>query len=111
MDLIDYVYNALSSLNIPVQWNIRPNTYPSITYTFYNSSGEAFGDGDEIGTGHYLQVDCWAQDKSDYINLVNSTKQNLLNAGFRRQSETDLYESNEKLYHKAIRFFYLENIE
>lgn len=110
MNMIDYVYNALTSLNIPVQWNIRPSTYPSITYTFINSTGEAFGDGKEIGTAHYLQVDCWAKDKIDYINIVNGTKEKLLNSRFKRQTEIDLYEDNEKLYHKAIRFFYLENI-
>jgi hypothetical protein len=110
MDMIDYIYNALKSLNIPVLWNVRPNTYPSITYSFYNSTGQEFGDGEEIGTGHYLQVNVWARNKEDYVNTVTSVKTKLKEVGFTRQSEADLYESDIKLYHKAVRFFYLDNI-
>jgi hypothetical protein len=111
MNMIDYVSNALNNLNIPVLWNIRPSTYPSITYFFYDSSGQVFGDGEELGTAHYLQVDVWAKNKITYTSTIDKVKTNLKAVGFVRQGEADLFEKEINTYHKAIRFQYLENTE
>ena len=103
------VYNILKDLGIPVLWNVRPSTYPSITYFFYNEYGQEFGDGEEIGTNYSVQVDIWS--KGDYSNLAEQAKSALKQNGFYRVSADDLYEDDIKVYHKALRFNYLKESE
>lgn len=103
------VYNILKDLGVPVLWNVRPSTYPSITYFFYNEYGQEFGDGEEIGTNHSLQVDVWS--KGNYYSLVEQIKAKLKENKFYRVSADDLYEDDIKVYHKALRFNYLEESE
>jgi hypothetical protein len=38
-------------------------------------------------------------------------KQLMKEAGFRRTTETDLYEPDTKIYHKVLRFSYVEERE
>lgn len=102
------VINALSSLNTPVsfqKYSGSATTY--ITFFEYLGQGESFADNEEKSTGHYIQVDIWSL--SDYSTLVNSVLTAMKTAGFKRISEADLYENDTKIYHKPIRFFYLEN--
>lgn len=103
------VDGILQSVGVPVLWNVRPSTFPSITYFFYNEYGQEFGDGGEIGTNHSLQVDIWS--KGDYSELVKQVKLRLKENGFYRVSANDDYEKDIKVYHKAIRFNYLEGVE
>ncbi|MCH4198532.1 MAG: hypothetical protein LKF87_08195 [Clostridium tyrobutyricum] len=57
-------------------------------------------------TAHYVQVDVWS--KTDYINIVKEVKEKLISVGFKRLNEADLYEKDTKIYHKGMRFYYLE---
>ena len=54
-------------------------------------------------------MDVWS--KSDYGILVKNIKVRLLEAGFKRIDEADFYETDTGLYHKGMRFFYLEEQE
>ena len=46
--------------------------------------------------------------KNDYTELVKEVKKPLIAAGFKRVSEIDLYEEETKIYHKGLKFYYLE---
>lgn len=107
--MIMKVYNILKDLGVPVLWNIRPSTYPSITYFFYNEYGQEFGDGEEIATNYSLQIDVWS--KEEYSSLVEQIKTKLKDNKFYRVSTDDLYENDIKVYHKALRFNYLKESE
>lgn len=100
------VIEALKSLNVPVsfqKYNGKESTY--ITFFNYLEQGEQYADNEEKSTGYYIQIDIWS--KSDYTELIENVKNAMETAGFIRTSAGDLFESDTKIYHKAIRFFYL----
>lgn len=99
--------DALKPLNVPVsfqKYSGKADTY--ITFHEYLASGEEYEDDEESLTGHYIQLDLWSKD--DYTNTVKRIKELLLKAGFKRLNEVDLYEEDEKIYHKGLKFYYLE---
>ena len=104
------IINTLKPLSVPVyfqKYTGKNNTY--ITFYEYVESGEAFEEDEEVFTGHYIQIDVWSKD--DYTALVKQIKDLLKTVGFKRLDEADLYEKDIELYHKGIRFFYLEEKE
>jgi len=99
--------DALTPLKIPVsfqKYSGKAKTY--ITFHEYLVSGEEYEDDEESLTAHYIQVDVWSKD--DYTAIVKNVKEFLLKVGFKRLSEIDLYEEETKIYHKGLRFYYLE---
>ena len=111
MSLINkLVIDTLKPLGVPVGFQKYTGTDQTyITFHEYLQSGEEFEEDMEAFTGHYIQVDVWA--KTDYTDLVKNMKALLIMAGFRRFDEADFYESGTGIYHKGIRFFYLESKE
>lgn len=104
------IIDALKPLGVPVgfqKYSGKEGTY--ITFHEYLASGEEFEEDQETFTGHYIQVDLWS--KEDYGILVKNIKIRLLEAGFKRIDEADFYETDTGLYHKGMRFFYLEEQE
>lgn len=104
------ILDTLRPLGVPTafqKYSGKANTY--ITFHEYLASGEEFEDDKESFTGHYIQVDVWS--KEDYSLLVKNIKVRLLEAGFKRVDEADFYETDTGLYHKGLRFFYLEEQE
>ena len=41
---------------------------------------------------------------------MKEVKRLLINAGFKRLNEIDLYEEDTKIYHKGLKFYYLEGV-
>lgn len=111
MSLINkLIIDALKPLGVPVgfqKYSGKASTY--ITFHEYLASGEEFEEDVEAFTGHYVQVDVWS--KEDYSILVKNIKVRLLEVGFKRIDEADFYEIDTGLYHKGMRFFYLEEQE
>lgn len=111
MNLINkLVIDSLSPINVSVsfqKYSGKAKEY--ITFHEYLSNGEEYEDDVETLTGHYIQVDVWT--KGDYVDIVNKVKQLLIKQGFKRISEIDLYENDTGIYHKGIRFYYLEDRE
>lgn len=104
------IIDALKPLGVPVgfqKYSGKASTY--ITFHEYLASGEEFEEDVEAFTGHYVQVDVWS--KEDYGILVKNIKVRLLEVGFKRIDEADFYETDTGLYHKGMRFFYLEEQE
>lgn len=107
MSINTIIMNALKSIGLPVSFqNYSGNEATYITFFEYSQMGEEYADDEESLTGHYIQVDIWS--KSDYTSHVTNVKQLMRDAEFNRLSEMDLYESDTFIYHKAIRFYYLE---
>lgn len=104
------ILDGLKPLKIPVsfqKYSGKAKTY--ITFHEYLVSGEEYEDDEESLTAHYIQVDVWSKD--DYTESVKKIKELLLNVGFKRLNEIDLYEEETKIYHKGLKFYYLEERE
>lgn len=110
MSLNSLIIDTLSPLNIPVRFQKlldsdgQPNSY--ITFFEYNQNGALHGDDEEIKSNHFIQVDIWS--KVNYSGLVKNTKDNLIKVGFTRTYEKEFYEKDTKLYHKVIRFNFVQ---
>jgi hypothetical protein len=101
------IIDSLGSLNIPVTFQkYSGNSEEYITFHEYYSEGEAHEDDEEALTSHYIQVDVWT--KSDYTILVDNIRNLLIEAGFKRLNESDLYEEISGIYHKIMKFYFLE---
>ncbi|RXI64464.1 hypothetical protein [Clostridium tetani] len=101
------IMDTLKPLKIPVsfqRYTGRKDTY--ITFHEYFTGGEEYEDDNEVLTAHYVQVDIWS--KTDYTNIVKEVKEKLVSVGFKRLNEADLYEKDTRIYHKGMRFYYLE---
>ncbi|QCX34670.1 hypothetical protein FDN13_13705 [Caloramator sp. E03] len=101
------IVEALKPLNVPVtfqKYSGKADTY--ITFHEYFETGEEYEDDEETLTAHYVQIDIWS--KNDYEELVKKVKENLTKIGFKRINEVDLYEEDTKIYHKGLKFYYLE---
>ncbi|WP_163195275.1 hypothetical protein [Clostridium thermarum] len=104
------IIDTLKPLKIPVafqKYSGKAENY--ITFHEYLASGEEYEDDEVTLTAHYVQVDVWS--KSDYTDLVAKVKKLLTSAGFKRLNEIDLYEEGTKIYHKGLKFYYLEEME
>ena len=108
MSLINkLIIDTLKPLKIPVvfqKYSGKSKEY--ITFHEYSSNGQEYEDDLEVMTGHYIQVDIWS--KGDYTQLVSKVKDLLISCAFKRLNEEDLYENDTEIYHKGIRFYFLE---
>ena len=101
------IIDALNPLKIPVafqKYSGKAETY--ITFHEYLATGEEYEDDEESLTAHYIQVDVWS--KADYTDIVKTIKELLFKAGLKRLNEMDLYEEDTEIYHKGLKFYYLE---
>lgn len=102
------IKDTLSPLGIPVSlqcYNGSETTY--ITFFSYLDKGELYADDEEIATGNYIQIDVFS--KENYTNIVKKVKKLMKDAGFiKKASGPELYETDTKLYHKPLRFFFYE---
>jgi hypothetical protein len=77
-----------------------------ITYFCYNEMGELWAENVQITTGFYCQIDIWSKRRENGIESQVRTA--LITAGFDGLTTQDLYESDIRIYHKAIRCNYFE---
>ena len=100
------IISALAPLGVPVsnlKYSGTATTY--ITFFCYNEQGEAWAENKEIATGFYMQVDVWS--KGDFTAIVEQVKTLLESAGLARKYATEMYENDTQIYHKAMRFVYV----
>lgn len=108
MSLIDTIGNKLNELNYPTQWQLRPDQFPSITYSIVAENDNYFTtDGKE--TEYIVQVDVWSKD--DYTNIVKNVIARMNEIDMYKDFAIDDYEDDTQVYHKIIRFNYLESEE
>ncbi|MDT0163820.1 hypothetical protein [Bacillus sp. AG4(2022)] len=107
MILNKLILSALKDIGAPVafqKYKGSASTY--VTFFEYNQNGALYADDAEQKTSHSIQVDIWS--KEDYTQIYQSVKAALLNIGFRRIFETELYENDTEIYHKVLRFNFTE---
>lgn len=103
------INDTLSSLGVPVSFQkYSGSEITYITFFEYLRQGESYADNKEICTGHYVQIDVWSKD--DYTELVKSIFSIMTQAGFRRTTQTEIYEDDTQTYHMVLRFFYEEEV-
>ena len=104
------ILSVLSPLSVPIAFQKYDGTSDTyITFHEYLQEGGEFDDDEETLTAHLIQVDIWS--KADYAALASQVKYLMGLGGFKRITEEDLYEPDTKIYHKGIRFFYLQEKE
>jgi hypothetical protein len=100
------IKDTLSPLGVHVSFQTYSgNEKTYITFFSYNEQGQEWAENKEIATCFYVQVDIWS--KSDYVKLEEKVKQAMEKAQFKRISAQELYESDTKTFHKALRFAYV----
>ena len=110
MNINKLIIESLKPIGVPVDFEVykgNENTY--ITFSEYLEQGEVFADDGETTTGHYIQINVFS--KKNYNKVVEQVKELLKEAGFIRKTEHGLYEPDTQIYHRVIRFFYVENKE
>lgn len=75
---------------------------PYIEYEIINGFGDDFAENKEISTQYIVQVDIYST--CDYSNIEEMVFNKMIEAGFNRDKEADLFEDDTQLFHKAMRF-------
>ncbi|MBP1083504.1 hypothetical protein ACFFJQ_06945 [Bacillus capparidis] len=110
MSLSSFIINTLKPIGVPVRFQTllesdgNPPTY--IKFFEYHQSGALHGDDKELNSSHSIQVDIFSI--GNYSSLVKQVKELLTGIGFTRTFETELYETDTKLYHKVLRFHFVQ---
>lgn len=109
MSINNIVITTLSTLKVPVEYLVYTGTASTyITFFKYNEKGTMQADDEEQMTRHSVQVDIWG--KGNIEALTKQVKTNLQAVGFTRVGFFEGYEKDTKLYHKAYRFYYSEEV-
>jgi hypothetical protein len=82
--------------------DIDADKFPRITYFELGNFGNLFADDVEAGSEIDYQIDVWSKASTTAISLVVDTIMTGLD--FTRQSSQDLYEKENKIYHKAMTY-------
>lgn len=107
MNLKPFIISILKPLGVPVSghdYKGSDETY--ITLFEYNQNGALHADDQEIKTSYFFQVDIWSS--GDFTQLVEDARQAMLNAGFIRNFETEVFEKETETYHKVFRFQFVQ---
>jgi len=105
MDLVQYVYDTLSPLGYPVDWQLRPKQPPCLSYHFFNEEPELFGNGEELIRSISCQIDIWS--KGNYSSIKEEVITAMKAGGFLfAPSPSDTYEEDAKLFHCVLIFNY-----
>lgn len=108
MSINSIIEIALGNIGVPVSFhNYSGDEQTYITYFCYNEQGEEWAENKEIATGFYIQVDIWS--KTNYTTLAKNVKKALEDVGLIRTTTQDLYEKDTEIYHKGMRFSYIQN--
>ncbi|MEH7157473.1 tail completion protein gp17 [Neobacillus drentensis] len=102
MSLNNLIINTLSPLAPTSFLTYSGSVFPHITFFEFNQQAALNADDSEEMTSYSIQVDIWSL--GDYTNLVDQVKTSLKAIGFRRTNETEFYENDTKIYHKVLRF-------
>lgn len=109
MNMIELVKNKLDETGLKVLWQLRPEDFPSITFTFISENGEVYADDKAPEERIICQVDIWSRE--DYSNLVDRVIILLRQIDMYKISGYDQYEKDTEIYHKILRFSYLRESE
>jgi len=78
------------------------STFPRVTYFEIDNTGSLYADNQEIGSTILFQIDPWS--KSSVTDIAKEIDTIMTGLDFVRVSAPDLYESDTKVHHKAMRY-------
>lgn len=76
--------------------------FPRITYFEVDNFGNLFADDQEVGSEILYQVDLWS--KASTTAIAKEVDTIMIGLDFIRQSSQDLYETDTKIFHKAMTY-------
>ncbi len=94
-----------------IYFQVAPDAkqFPRITFFEMTNIGSVFADDTEIASDISLQIDVWSKGNTTDIALeVDRTMKSL---AFARDTAADLYEDDTGIYHKAMRFSTIVEVE
>lgn len=116
VDIVKVIFKALESIynnGIAVKegWYDEDINKTHITFMPLNEKVCCYSD-DRIEAYEYvIQVDVWSENGKEALELKNKVRELLQKADFYFQDTLDQYEKDTKIYHKAMRFKYVEFLE
>lgn len=97
------IMQTLQSTGVPVTFQTYEGTETTyITFFEFQQRSGLNADDMEQQTIHSVQVDVWSI--GNYSDLVDQVRQLMMDAGFKRTYETEIYEKDTKIFHKVFRF-------
>jgi len=103
---------ALTPIALPVSFINYSGTAPQyITYFRYNQQDEEFAENIPIATGVYVQVDLWSKTKENLEDFFTQIITAMSAIEFQNDMVQDLYESDIKMCHIALRFNRIDTLE
>jgi hypothetical protein len=101
-----------SETSLPAERLHYSGTAPAyITFFEYDEDVENCSNDEIETTGHYIQVDLWIPENTDYISLKPKIKSAMKMAGFYFTNAQELHEDETKKNHWASRYVASEYIE
>lgn len=102
----ELINNALNSIGIPVEYQDYTGSEQEYIRFFYLPPNDFQADDNELYQTIYIQVDIFTPyNPGDYANQV---KKLLKQAGFKKNFEHEVYETDTKLYHYILRFYIIK---
>ncbi|MDT8717605.1 hypothetical protein IAI10_13110 [Clostridium sp. 19966] len=106
IELIDTALsNALDSIPVRYGWYDENINETHVTFILLNEDVEGYSDDEDEITGTEFQVDIWSRDNVE--DLKKQIKKALKAIDCTFLQGQDQYEEDTKIYHKALRFFIL----
>jgi hypothetical protein len=101
------IKDILNDVGVPVSlltYEGKEDTY--ITFFCINDyTVESADDVEKLKACDY-QIDIWS--KGNFNKLAKEVEKRMLENGFRKINYFELYEKDTKIYHKVMRFYYME---
>lgn len=113
MDIIQIISKALEDISnrgicVVQGWYDKNIKDTHITFCELTDKVENVSDDEEEDIEHIIQVDIWS--KKDEFKLKREVKKLMLKADFGYLEGQEFFELDTKIYHKALRFNYLEEV-
>lgn len=80
----------------------KADEYPRITFFEINNSDSQFADDEAYASDVSVQIDVWS--KGSTSSIAGEVDKTMKSLGYSRTGAPDFYESDTKVYHKAMRY-------
>lgn len=113
MDIIETIAKALEGIasrgiTVVQGWYDENINDTHITFCELSDRSNSISDDEEEEIAHTIQIDIWS--KKDEWKLKKEVKKLMLNSDFGYIEGQDFFEPDTKIYHKSLRFSYLEEV-
>ncbi|MGG7142483.1 hypothetical protein ACQPVP_03355 [Clostridium nigeriense] len=113
MDIIEIIAKALDtiskrSITVVQGWYDENISDTHITFCELSDRSNNLSDDEEEDIAHTIQIDIWSL--KDEWELKKEIKKLMLRNDFGYIDGEDFFETDTKIYHKALRFNYLEEV-